>query len=232
MKTRDIPPYMRGFFKQFDQMAYRGDYSQIFEDFLTLVMCCFAWGAEEDLYFDTIKRYDQKELEIFPKMLGELVLIYENKESQWIDPLGDFYMVLASQYKQSALGQFFTPAALCDIMAGMQNVPTDKKGLQISDPTCGSGRTLLAMNAISPGHYYTAEDLDIICCKMTCVNMMFHSVCGVVIHHNTLTEPTTFRNAWKINHHDRLRSIERIPQPEKVELEPIEKKGEQITLEF
>ena len=47
---------------------------------------------------------------------------------------------------------------------------TDKK--RICDPTCGSGRLLLAYHVRHLGNYLVAEDVSRTCCLMTVCNML------------------------------------------------------------
>lgn len=160
----------------FNKMAYKHEASTLFDDFLTIVICCFGFGTNEHLYFETIKRYTSEELNLFAKMLGELMSIYSKAKTdeQWIDPLGDYYEFLASSSKKSKLGQFFTPPSLCNMMA--QIVISEKWGQTINEPCCGSGRMILAANQITKGNYYVCQDLDPICAKMTAVNLAFHEI--------------------------------------------------------
>lgn len=174
-------------------MIYRHDVSSIFDDFLTIIICCFARETQEPLYFETIKRYNKKELNTFAKMMGELLQLYGKalKDGDWIDPLGEYYEVLAGNYKKARLGQFFTPKSLCDLMAQITLMGSEW-GKTINDCACGSGRTLLAANKALQGNYYVAQDLDPICCKMTAVNLCLHEIRGEVHQMNTLqmTPPT------------------------------------------
>lgn len=186
-KTREVPGELKEFNKFFNQLTYRHDVSTVFDDFLTIFICVFARETQEPLYFETIKRYDKKELNYFAKMMGELLILYNNAKlnEDWIDPLGDYYEVLAGQYKKSRLGQFFTPKSLCDIMAHI-SLTGATWGKKINDPTCGSGRLLLASNKAVQGNYYIAQDLDAICCKMTAINLCMHQIRGEVHHMDTL----------------------------------------------
>lgn len=118
-------------------------------------------------------------------------------DKEWYDPLGTYYEVLASRGKKSSMGQFFTPADLCDMISGLQGTEgmTDKT---VSDPCCGSGRLLLSFHAKYPGNFFFAEDLDNICCKMTVINFLTHGVVGEVVHHNSL-DPDSYFKGWVIN---------------------------------
>ena len=186
-KTRDVPGELKIFNSLFNKLTYRYDVSKIFDDFLTIFICVFARETQEPLYFETIKFYKKEELTLFAKMMGELLILYSQakQNNDWIDPLGDYYEVLAGQYKKSRLGQFFTPKSLCDIMAQI-TLTGSTWGKDINDPTCGSGRLLLASNKVVQGDYYVAQDLDPICCKMTAINLCMHQIRAEVHHMDTL----------------------------------------------
>lgn len=48
----------------------------------------------------------------------------------------------------------------------------------MGDPTCGSGRLLLAYHARNPGNYLIGEDINRTCCLMTVCNMLIHGCVG------------------------------------------------------
>lgn len=190
MKTQEVPQPLRGFWGVFKEITYRWDYGEVFDDFLTLALCCFAHQTEEPLYFETIKKYDYKELDLFPKLLGEWLMMHDRQMRvlQWYDGLGEFYELLTSRYKSQRLGQFFTPQSVCDIMAQLNGDALANESEQtVNDPACGSGRFFLAMNAISKSpHLYIAQDIDFMCVKMTALNMMIHGLRGQVMHMDTI----------------------------------------------
>ncbi|MFY0481460.1 N-6 DNA methylase [Flavobacterium sp. PLA-1-15] len=205
LKTRDVPQAL----KEFNALFYALDkhhLSTVFDDLLTMIICAMGRGTAESLYFETIKRYDRKELDIFCRLFAELVSIYRQgtKENGICDPLGDYYECLASNYKKSNFGQFFTPFPICKLIAGLTNTEKDF-GLKINEPCSGSGRMVLAMNQIAKGNYYICEDLDPICCKMTAINLCFHEIKAEIHCRDTLkqTEPrfsmATNYEFWKNN---------------------------------
>lgn len=121
----------------------------------------------------------------------------------WHDPLGDTFMKYCQGFA-AAKGQFFTPENIAELMAKIGLViGGPKQGretrfgrrLTIGDPTCGSGRNLIAAHTMIIGKdrtgrkpYLIGEDIDPLCVKMTALNMVFHKCFGEVICHNTLTE--------------------------------------------
>ena len=68
----------------------------------------------------------------------------------------------------------------------------------MGDPTCGSGRLLLAYHAHNPGNYLVGEDISRTCCMMTVCNMLMHGCVGEVIHHDSLV-PDSFLDGWYVN---------------------------------
>lgn len=111
-------------------------------------------------------------------MLGELSEGYH-------DCLGDMFM---ERISHGANSQFFTPDHICEFMAEI----TDNVGESICDPTCGSGRFLLA-GMKSSRERHNAEptlygcDLDERCTRMTLLNVCLNSGRGDIEWGNTLT---------------------------------------------
>lgn len=101
-----------------------------------------------------------------------------------------------SKGKASSLGQFYTPEHLCYLMAEMtSDFDYDQKIIKFNDSACGSSRTLLAGLAVQnrdkeqlKRHRYVflAEDIDIVSCKMSALNLMAHCAYGAVVRHDTL----------------------------------------------
>lgn len=170
----------------------RFDYQTIFDDFLTITCCALAHQTQEEIYLQTIKKYERKHLDDFVQMFSLLMMQYSLLEiDEWCDPLGSLYEEITSRAKSSALGQFFTPPTICDMMTQMT---IDKDfGKNISDPCSGSGRMILSCNAFAQGNKYFANDLDHICCKMTAINMAGHKINGVVEHKDTLKNNEPYR---------------------------------------
>lgn len=187
LKTRDIPKELKKFNSLFFGFEYKHNLNQVFDDLLTLIICAMARGTQEPLYFETIKKYSRSELETFCKLFAELVIIYENSRiiNDWCDPLGEYYECLTGNYKKSNFGQFFTPKAICTMMASFV-IDKDDFGKTINEPCSGSGRMVLASNHVTKGNYYVCEDLDPICCKMTAINLCFHEIRAEIHCHNAL----------------------------------------------
>jgi type I restriction enzyme M protein len=204
MKTQDVPVALRDFNKIFSKLEHRHDYVTIFDDFLTAALNFFTPPGYEPHDINCFRRYTEEERKTFGLLILETIKVFDSQivnQTDWYDPFGDYYQTLSSRGKKSALGQFFTPSTLVNFMAILQGNREELtgKGYRINDPSCGSGRLLIAYHAYFPGNYMYGEDLDLMCCKMTCINMMIHGCEGQVVHRNTL-DPTDFRAAWQINH--------------------------------
>lgn len=188
--NKDIPQEQRAFFKVFEEIAYRHEYSTVFDDYLTMIINFFANGEQQELRDQALKKYSDQEKQLFNEMFKAHIAIQNDKiitkGLKWYDSLGDIYQTISSSSKSSAMGQFFTPTTAVDFMA--QIISPDDIGYQmISEPCAGSGRMVLAMHAIQTLNFYWAVDLDGICAKMTAINMCLHNAAGVVTHGNTLT---------------------------------------------
>lgn len=185
------------------------DTKQILDDLLTYIIGSYNPEPEPNPYW----RYSKEQnLQFYRMMCAYLRVMYDKlRRHEWYDAWGDLFMELTP--KGGARGQFFTPPSVCDLMAE-SNVdtamePTTPCGgfgrrVAISDPAAGSSRNLLAAHArfIHDNRrkpYLVAEDLDLMCCKMSAVNMMAHGCFGEVICHNTLTDPKGLLVGYIVN---------------------------------
>lgn len=117
----------------------------------------------------------------------------------WLDMFGEVYEAMyQSKGKASALGQFFTPPPVCDVMA---NLCGDDNNRKVNDSACGSGRTLLAQWAQSNNKdgYFIGEDLDPQSIKMCALNMMAHGMRGRVVRHDSILNQLLFDYGFEIN---------------------------------
>jgi type I restriction enzyme M protein len=162
--------------------------NEVLDDFLALCIASLRpFGAGEAACKEVLARYAHASQATLWQMFEVLCGIYtqSNRAGEWCDPLGALYEELASKGTRSDFGQFFTPPAVCDLMA-ITNVPAGAAGKTISDPTCGSGRLLLATHNIAPDNLFFGSDLDITCAKMCAINMAMHGMTGEVAWKNAL----------------------------------------------
>lgn len=192
---------MKELVKQISDFSHRGGHEvgRVFDDFLRYIINGFTIPGYPGL---SDWQYTMEENRMFYSMVQTLTLILKKEINRngWFDALGCIYEdLIASKNRRSNSGQFFTPESLCDLMTAITYPKKDKIiGKLISDPTCGSGRTLLSFHAKHLGNYYIAEDLDKTCAMMTVCNFLFHGVEGEVVYHNSLI-PDSFFGAWKVN---------------------------------
>lgn len=183
-------------------------FGQYLDDFLTVILCALSHGQQEERYLETIKRHDDKAiLETLPTLFGMLQVEYlENVDEtgSWCDPLGTVYEEYSSTAGRKMSGQFFTPIPICDMMARMtMGEANPDRELWLSDPACGSGRTLLATGRLSPAMNnlcrYVGVDIDRVCAMMCAVNMFYHGLSGAVIHGDTLALKAW--GGWRVRPH-------------------------------
>lgn len=195
----EAPIEVRGLEKMLCDFSYRNGYetSKVFDDTLRYIM----WGFSLDGKSIEDWQYKKEENHFFWEYLQEWARAMEKqlKLKEWYDPFGDLYMTcIAAKSHQSHSGQFFTPAPICDLMSMLQMQENKVVGQCCSDPTCGSGRTLLAWHVRNLGNYLCAEDIDKTCCLMTCCNFLVHGCVGEVIWHNSL-DPDSWFYGWRVN---------------------------------
>jgi len=187
--------------KQFDEVFNRlvnllhKDEMQAFEYFLEF---CIA-GCSPTIKVD-LSEVTEEIKDTLHSLYGEWITLMRRTvedPEQWCDVFGFYYEQYSSKWKRKNRGQFFTPESICDLTA-MITVDRTEKGKYVSDMCCGSGRLLLASNAVNPNNIYLAEDIDRICCLMTALNFFIHGMVGEVIWHNSL-EPDSYYGGWLIN---------------------------------
>lgn len=185
------------------------DNKQVVDDLLTYIIGNFNPEPSPDPHWTYTK---EQNLEFYHMMCSYLrVMRHQLRSHEWYDAWGDLFMELTP--KGGARGQFFTPVDICNLMAETQ-VNTDSepttlcggfgKRVTINDPAAGSSRNLLAAHARfvhdnKRRPYLVAEDIDLMCCKMSAVNLMAHGCFGEVICHNTLADPKGLTVGYLIN---------------------------------
>lgn len=153
-----------------------------------------------DGWMGAVAKAEKQEPHLFKIMLiwmDKVATAMEN--GTWIDFFGGIYEEMyQSKGKASTLGQFYTPPALCDLLAFCSE-PNEGK---VSDCACGSGRTLLAAASASGfcrSNFYVGEDIDLTSVKMCALNLMIHGCRGRVVQHDTLNNPILYDYGFRIN---------------------------------
>jgi hypothetical protein len=183
-----------------DKLAVRHGAHRIFSDFLTLVVCAFSLGKEEEKYLSVIRQYNKQEANLFAEALAKLVIEMTGDGTGLIDVLGYYFQEHISFGRN---GQFFSPQHICDMMACITG-PV-KQGNRILDPACGSGRMLLAAAKSNRNALFYGADVDENCAKMTVINLYLNCLYGEVAWMDSLSNK--FYGAWEI-----LPTIKGIPR--------------------
>ncbi|MCC8155493.1 MAG: N-6 DNA methylase [Tannerellaceae bacterium] len=147
--------------KMLNDFTYNNGFeiNRVFEDWLYFIACNFCMNNKPAEWW----KYTQEQNQFFHLMMVEWIKIMEKQiqVNEWYDAFGILYEAcIASKGHRDNLGQFFTPPHICDLMT--LYIGDEKKitGQNISDPTCGSGRNLIAFHVVHPGNYLYAEDID------------------------------------------------------------------------
>ena len=165
----------------------------VMQDFISLTF--YAFQRDDANYLKVMARYrnegntGKREADYFAAALGQLMIAMKETNGEY---LGDLYMEYASsQFK----GQFFTPWHVCQMMAKLthqeRDFPKDRT-ITVNDPACGAGAMLLAfgkeLSFEENGRVlFVAQDIDLHCCQMTALNLMFYNYNGIIIHGDTLS---------------------------------------------
>lgn len=141
---------LKTFTQLYDDLSNLYGSVNVFMDFVKMCAIAiynpFAKNQEmEQEYLRTINSYEKEHQNIFPKMFGELIMMYEEAKDI-VDILGPFYE--RENLGNSHLGQFFTPSHISELMAEItiEDEDTLKNNIQkngfitMSEPTCGAGR--------------------------------------------------------------------------------------------
>ena len=196
---KDIPAEIM---KQMERLSGRFNRRQIFRDFLYLTAYQISNRTDPvhlekrlKLAREVWKNYSSQEIALFSNIL-ELLLdgISQNSDMGRLeDILGPVFERLGSGSR--ALGQDFTPASVCRLMAGLTGVPAEEKVVTLNEPSCGSGSMILAYAEMMQKHgrnycselVVLAQDLDIHCVLMTYIQLSLYGIPAVVLHGNTIT---------------------------------------------
>lgn len=191
-ELRALEKMLKGFCYQ-----YGLNISNVFDDWLFFILGNFNLKPKPEPGW----KYTQEQNIQFHKMFVEWIQIMERQINrlEWYDTFGELYeSCVASAGRRNNTGQFFTPANVCDLMTEINGVGDRPVGKNVSDPTCGSGRTLLSFHAQYPGNFMYAEDIDRTCSMMTVANFLIHGAVGEVIWHDSLW-PDSWNGGWKVN---------------------------------
>lgn len=136
-------------------------------------------------------RYSEREKYAMAEATAYLIEAFEEEPE---DVLGWVHMHLETNSK--ALGQFFTPYHLCELMAKISLDNTDECD-SISEPSCGAGGNIIAVicELKRRGVNYqkkvdiVAQDLDWRCVHMCYVQLSLLGAKATVVQGDTLRDP-------------------------------------------
>lgn len=202
--------YNKQFIIIFHQLCGRFSEWDVWSDFIDSITYTIAQSTEyrvsvmekrKELYGNITQKYKPKEFELFSKLFILLVDALESNTRQ--DFLGDIYMELKLNSKQH--GQFFTPWHIAELMAKIQAIDSDfnqrikEQGyISIIDPSCGSGRMLLAFAGVLKDDcnieyqtttIFVGQDIDPIVAKMCFIQLSLIGCMGYVVIGNSITNP-------------------------------------------
>ncbi len=197
--------HIKNIIKKIERMTGRYDTWTIFSDFIAMAAISIRNSVDivgqkrrEEQYRDIVNKYNEKELNKFPEIFGELVMGLEKEEA---DILGDLFMELNLGNKWG--GQFFTPINIAECMADMMIGDNEKikkdignKGyVTVHDPASGAGAMIIGMAKAmkKQGYNYQkqmvaiAQDIDIRSTYMAYIQLSLLGIPAKVIHGNSLT---------------------------------------------
>lgn len=154
------------------------------------------WEQREARYLQIISTYTAEQQHNIAQALACVTLELEREPR---DVLGEIYMSLGLGAKEQ--GQFFTPYAMCKLMAELtlagDTLATAADGsLTIHEPACGAGGMLIAQaealraRGINPQHQvrFSGEDISETAVHMAYTQLALLGLRAVVRHRNTLTQ--------------------------------------------
>ncbi|PQJ12990.1 hypothetical protein CJD36_004395 [Flavipsychrobacter stenotrophus] len=188
--------------------TYHYDLRSVFDDLLTMSLCALSYNPltgkfhDEDLYMATVGKYQTSDFRFqFPKLFAQLVAEMEERvdDSQGNDILGAYF---EQHLCRKNSGQFFTPFHICTFMAEtLRDGSKDSSRRQrVLDPTCGSGRMLLAgSKSLGKDHEYYGIDVDHTCVKMAAINLFLNGVFHSEVMWADALLPDDFHMSYRIS---------------------------------
>ncbi len=154
------------------------------------------WQEREDMYANTMKKYEEQErLKLF-EMFNMLIKVLEEGP---YDVLGDIYM--KSGMGSKAAGQFFTPFHLSVLTAkcavDISKIKSNDDKIEINEPSCGGGGMILAVAKVlheekidwQKRMKVVAQDLDWKGIYMCYVQLSLLGINAICVQGDTLKTP-------------------------------------------
>lgn len=202
---------LNNFTKMYNELSTMYSSVNVFIDFVKMcaisIYNSFAKNQEmEQEYLKTINSYQKEHQWIFPKMFGELIMMYEEAEDI-TDILGPFYE--REHLGNSRLGQFFTPTHISDLMSeiSLEDEQTlksiiEKRGfISLCEPTCGAGGMILSLAKVLKKRHINyqqdllveATDISDVCAYMTYIQLSLYGIPATVYCGDTLSQNIRFK---------------------------------------
>jgi len=166
--------------------VYYESYNDVFLRTVEVIEAAVLY--EEDRYMELIGKMRPEAVKVCVDVMKPLMRMY----SDYVvcDVLGPVYMEIASRWKCSGLGQYFTPFDICEMMAQMQlgddildqvrQARSEGRRISICDPAIGSGAMLLAAKKVILKQAgikglrqftFNGQDLDMTCVRMSKIQL-------------------------------------------------------------
>lgn len=172
----------------------------LWRDFLVLAACTISngvdksqWQKREDMYMQTIQKYEKREANKFAEILALVVTGLSGGRIG--DFLGELYMQMEIGNKD--VGQFFTPYYVSELMAQLIDVDPDENGnVTLNDPACGSGGLIVAYaETLKRKGVNYQEKLRVICndldydvVKMAYIQLSLLGIDAVIMQGDSITQ--------------------------------------------
>ena len=204
--------YQKSFKENFNSLSMKYGEYPVFLDFVK--MCAislynsFAKNKKmEEMYLNAINSYDKEDQNLFPKMFGDLVMMYQTVDDI-IDILGPIYE--HEGLSNVHIGQFFTPSHVAEIMSkislndekeNFKKLIEDKGFITMCEPTCGSGVMIIAFAKVLKSENINyqkdllviANDISDVCAYMTYIQLSLYGIPAIVYCGNALTNDISFK---------------------------------------
>lgn len=194
--------------KMFDSLSGSKGAWEVWNDVITMFATSLSNALDigerkikrENMYLSIVKKYTAEEHSVIAQICAEITnAIDENPEQ---DLLGDLYMDL--DFGSNALGQFFTPYSLCQVMAETTidkeetEQSIEEKGyIKINEPACGAGANIIAAaNRLKHldidyhnNVFFVAQDLSQLTALMCYIQLSLLDCAAIIVIGDTLQKP-------------------------------------------
>ena len=188
--------------KLINSFGYKYSTDRVFSDFVELGAISISNAVDkaqrerrEKRYLQLIENYEEKEAQIFPKLMTVLT---DGLEHRMTDLFGETFMELDLGNDDN--GQFFTPYDVSQLMAEMAFGDIDEKIKEkgyvgVNEPAVGGGVTIIALaEAMQKRGYNYQKQMKVVCqdidsrsVHMAYLQLSLLGIDATVLRGNTLT---------------------------------------------